>query len=517
MKKSLLISAGAFSVASIAAKAIGVFYRIPLNNLIGADGMGLYQAAFPLFSALLAVCGGYTTNAVARLTACHPNVRAKDIMRAALTPIFTVSLVTAVLLSMLGKPIAVLQGNADIYYCYLAIAPALLFVGGISAFRGYLQGEGAFLQSGVCLLIEQAAKTAFGLSLALALSARGAAAAALGALIGVSLSEVAALLYLLVIYKRTSAKHKNRTEKTDIKPLRRDMLGFAIPVAVGALVIPVTQFIESGILLNKLSAALYGLYSGTAATLITLPSAVSLSAANTVMPELSANKRGATRAYHAASQATFVISFAAAVAFIFLSKPIMTLLYSHGLSPKDINISAKILKIEGASVLLLAISQMASAVLQSKGRTKVPAVSAAIGAAVKLAVLIPLVSLFGIYGAAVSSLISSVLSTVITLFFARKILKPIVGFNANIAASLFALSASTAVSYLLGLLLSGVTARFYASMACILLYALLFLTVCSRLLMPKSALRYITFHKKKTLIKCRNFSLKAQNPRAKKT
>ena len=41
------------TLASIIGKVLGAIYRIPLSNLLGASGMGLYQMVFPIYSFLL--------------------------------------------------------------------------------------------------------------------------------------------------------------------------------------------------------------------------------------------------------------------------------------------------------------------------------------------------------------------------------------------------------------------------------------------------------------------------------
>ena len=56
MKKNFghfLKNAAVVSLGGLAAKAIGVVYRIPLANMLGGYGAGLYQMAYPLFCLML--------------------------------------------------------------------------------------------------------------------------------------------------------------------------------------------------------------------------------------------------------------------------------------------------------------------------------------------------------------------------------------------------------------------------------------------------------------------------------
>ena len=47
-----------FAFIGMTAKLIGALYRIPLTNIMGAEGIGLYQMVFPLYTVLLTVTSG---------------------------------------------------------------------------------------------------------------------------------------------------------------------------------------------------------------------------------------------------------------------------------------------------------------------------------------------------------------------------------------------------------------------------------------------------------------------------
>ena len=51
MKQSFIEGAVIVSAGGIAAKILGAFYRIPLTNLLGGQGMGVYQMVYPLYEA----------------------------------------------------------------------------------------------------------------------------------------------------------------------------------------------------------------------------------------------------------------------------------------------------------------------------------------------------------------------------------------------------------------------------------------------------------------------------------
>ena len=48
-------SGGLLMVFMLTAKGIGALFRIPLTNIVGAEGMGLYQMVYPFYALLLTV------------------------------------------------------------------------------------------------------------------------------------------------------------------------------------------------------------------------------------------------------------------------------------------------------------------------------------------------------------------------------------------------------------------------------------------------------------------------------
>ena len=49
-KKSFVKGAGILAISGIIVKIIGAVFRIPLMNIIGSEGIGLYQMAYPIYA-----------------------------------------------------------------------------------------------------------------------------------------------------------------------------------------------------------------------------------------------------------------------------------------------------------------------------------------------------------------------------------------------------------------------------------------------------------------------------------
>ena len=70
-KRSFIGGAGIIMIATVAAKALGALYRIPLTNLVGAEGMGIYQTVYPVYALILSVSGGAVPMAISVLVASY--------------------------------------------------------------------------------------------------------------------------------------------------------------------------------------------------------------------------------------------------------------------------------------------------------------------------------------------------------------------------------------------------------------------------------------------------------------
>ena len=54
-KDQLIKGATFLGVGTLISKILGAIYRVPLTNMIGGYGMGIYQTVFPLYAILLAL------------------------------------------------------------------------------------------------------------------------------------------------------------------------------------------------------------------------------------------------------------------------------------------------------------------------------------------------------------------------------------------------------------------------------------------------------------------------------
>lgn len=432
----VLRGAGVLAVCALIAKLIGAMYRIPLTNIIGAEGMGLYQMVFPLYTVLLTVSSGGLPVAISKVVSEKKSrgdeEGAKRVLSASLISLSAAGLAAALTVVLLRGKIAQIQGNPKAALPYLGIAPSLVFVAVISCFRGYFQGGQNMLPSALSQVTEQVVKLAAGLFFARKLMAYSLEWAVFGALIGVSLSELVAMATLAVRFFVSDRKRKKKlkinaadvnfetaADVGSIAPQRSQSRGeilkevykVAIPVTLGSLVMPITQVIDSILVINLLVGAgfaraeatsLFGLATGPVNSLINMPVVVTLSLSVALLPKAAACFGRGENPVKDVTQSMkfgFAIGLLGTLILCLYSKPIMSVLYGKGLSAEQIAVGGELLQIGGLSVLYVSILQVATSVLQAASEPHKPALNLLYGAVCKVVFTLVLLPVFGIRGA----------------------------------------------------------------------------------------------------------------------
>lgn len=448
-KKSFVKGAAILAVAGLIAKVIGALFRIPLMNIIGTEGMGIYQLAYPIYAFLLVISTSGIPTAISKLVSERVAVGdqrgAYRVFRASFKLLFIIGFVTSLIL-LVGSPIfARMQGNESGVYALMAIAPSLFFVSLMSAYRGYFQGLQHMTPTALSQIVEQFGKLIMGLTFARLWIEKGPEYGAAGALLGVTLSEVAGLALVMGIYRRRRGEifHNIRLapkfgHREDERAVISKILSIAIPVTIGASIMPIVNFTDSIIVINRLrsigyaksqATSLYGMLTGGANPIIGLPSIFTIALAMSLVPAISESYATSDWAEiekrsTIGIKLTLFIGLPAAVGIMVLSTPIVEFLYRN-MEGAEAAATGNLLAILSIGVIFLTLIQTLTAILQGVDRVIVPVRNLAIGAAFKIVLTIVLVGIpsINIQGAAIGTLvcygIAAMLDFIAVLKYAR--------------------------------------------------------------------------------------------------
>lgn len=423
-KTGFIRGASILAFATIASKLIGALYRIPLTNILGAEGMGVYQLVFPLYALILTSSSGALPQAVSILTsrkhAAGDYDGAKSTVSSSAIVMGTFGIIFMGLMAALAYPLSLLQHNTDAVLGYLAIAPAVLFVSGISVLRGWFQGKHNMVPSAWSNVSEAAVKLVAGLLLAWLLRPLGIKWCVFGALIGVTLSEAATFIILYLRFRKEDGELVVKTKWRDAKAEYKEILAFSIPMTVCAVIASFTQFIDSILVVNFLSrlgtpvadaTAAYGLFSGPVSSLISLPVVLGIALSVAIVPAVAKDKEERNLYAIKAKSATAVkvavsVGIPFAVFFLVAAEGIINLLYP-AFSEAETATAATLLRIGSASAVTLLCGQIFMSVLQALGELQRPIKNYAVAAVIKVGAELVLMPFIGIYGVAAASMISN--------------------------------------------------------------------------------------------------------------
>lgn len=401
IKNSLLKGVFALSIGGIVTKLIGVLYRIPLTNLLGAKGIGLYQMVFPLYSILLTFSSTGVPNGIAKLIA--EGGEKGQVLKSSVKIFFIISLIFSFLMATFCFKIAKVQGDKGAWLGYLLISPSVVIVSIISCYRGYFQGQINMKPTAVSQVVEQAVKLVFGLIFVYVFR-KNVVMAVGGATLAVTISELVALLYLFILAKKDGGGIKINQNYFPYKSI----IKVVVPMMAVTLIMPLIRFVDSFLILNVLSkylenaTSLYGIYSGVVESIVSLPIAVLYSLAVTSVPivsKLKKNGENYTKKILKIVLLTFILGVILGALLCLFSPLIIKILFNN-LSENNKLIAVNMLKLSSLSVVFLSTMQTLIASLNACGFFKITIINTIISGFIKiistlLFLKIPKINIFG--------------------------------------------------------------------------------------------------------------------------
>ncbi len=376
-KNNIMTGALLLSIGGVLAKIFSAIYRIGLTRILGGEGIGLYQLIFPLYSLCVVLATAGLPMAISKVIAKNPN-KERSVMKKCISFISVVALVFTLVLIVLSGPLSLLQSKKSLTICYIILAPSIVLVSFSSVLKGYFQGVGYFVPSTVSNIVEQLIKLVAGLVLSLALISKGLIPAIIGTLIGIDLSEIVALIILILFYRK--ADKNNEEFNLSTKEILKDIL----PITITNIILPIATFIDSLIVVNLLkvnystdvSIYLYGLESGAVASLVSLPTIFSFAIATVILPSLTtaSSLHNKKTKLALAVKIILIITIPCLILFTLIPNEIIGVLYSNKLSGLGIDgsdIASKLLTISGFGVVFLSLNQIFSSTLQAMDKRRV--------------------------------------------------------------------------------------------------------------------------------------------------
>lgn len=416
-----LVQGSILAIASLLVRVIGLIYRIPMNRIIGQEGMGYYSNSFEIYNIALILSSYSLPIAVSRLVAVRrANKEYRNSYR-----VFLCAMALAVAVGFAATLIIFL--GADFIATYLIQSPSTafplrilsptIFVFAImGVLRGFYQGKNTTIPTAVSQVIEQIVNAAVSIiasyilvknySASASVASYGAAGGTMGTFSGAVIGLIF-LLFVFVLYKPVINK-QNRKDRTDNPESFRTIFKLLL-ITIAPVILSQTVYQVSGLLDNALfghimrskeitafdlevleqavagqlyeegfRSKLIGIYSSEYRLLTNVPVAIATAIGAAIVTSISADRakgmNDLIRAkVHSAVKFNMIIAIPSAVGMAVLAGPILRLLFHD-----DFKLSANMMILGSISIVFFALSTITTSVLQGIGRMRIPVINSAI-------------------------------------------------------------------------------------------------------------------------------------------
>ena len=252
-------------------KVIGALFKIPLFNILGSSGSADFYNAYSIYAVLLTISTAGLPVALSKtVSEAHTLGRynqEQKVFRVSLSAFLLMGLLSFLVMWFGCDWLAGLLHNSRAALGIKALAPAVVCVGCLSAFRGYAQGHMDMTPTSVSQIIEALCKLILGLALAVFIMRQTltgeqadmqTSMAAAGAITGVTVGTILALIYMMWNYLHTRMRQDLRSaDRPDgSREILVSLLCIAIPITLSTAMVPVINVLDNALVQGQLQKVL---------------------------------------------------------------------------------------------------------------------------------------------------------------------------------------------------------------------------------------------------------------------
>lgn len=426
-KRNFLVHGGILAIAGILVRIIGVFYRIPLVNIIGSEGNGIYGAAYNVYNIMLVLSSYGLPMAVSKLISARfvgkQYKNAAGVFKCAVCFSTCTGGIAALVLFFGAGFIenTFYKGVPGMAIPLRILAPTIFFVAILGVMRGFYQGQGTMIPTAVSQIIEQIVNAVVSILAgwflmqaykdSVNVSAYGAAGSTLGTAMG-ALSGLIFLVILYIIYSPTFMRmvHKDRLSQKQYDSDIYKTIGLTmIPIILGQTFYQISAVIDDMMFSNMMLgtgitdsiATDLGNFNSSYTLLIGIPQGVATAMSSSMLPSIVASyTQGDIPAVRNKIRKTLktnmFIAIPSFIGLFVLGEPIIKLLFSSYDSVQG----GIMLKIGAAAVVFYTLATVTSSALQGIDEMNLPVKHSCISLIVHVILVFFLLkfSRLGIYG-----------------------------------------------------------------------------------------------------------------------
>ena len=460
------------AMASLIVRFIGMAYRIPMSNILGEEGNGIYAVAFDIYDILLIVSSYSLPLALSKIISAQNIKREyKNIGKT-----FRLALLFAVVSGgVFGILLFVFAGwiEENIYPDYAGVhiplrvlAPTIFIVALLGVFRGFFQGKKTLVPTAVSQVLEQVVNAIVSVSAAylfiqwnidsLDKSAWGAAGGTLGTCLG-AFSAFLLVVFVYHIYRPVQRKLERRDRGRRLysaSHIYRILFLTILPIILSQTVYQISGLVDYYLFGDIMGGrgmdpvtikSLVGVYSSKYRVLTSVPIAISTSIASSMIPSAVAafTERDTVQLKNnilSGIKFNMIIAFPCAMGYTILGQSIVRLLFPSS----NYVLGGHLMLAGSAAIVFYAISNVTGSALQSIDRMHTPVIHSAVSLGIHVILVVCLLKFtgLGIYVLIIGNVTFPIVVSILNLLALRRYipslrLKPLKTFFVPLSASLW--------------------------------------------------------------------------------
>ncbi|NLJ90336.1 MAG: polysaccharide biosynthesis protein [Clostridiales bacterium] len=447
---NFLVQGGLLAFASIFVRFIGLLYRIPLNNIIGDEGMGYYSSAYLIYNIALLISSYSLPLAVSKLVASRIITKQyKNSFR-----IFVAALVAGAIVGLVASLIVFF--GADFFAINVlqsprtaiplrVLSPTIFVFSIMGVFRGFFQGNNSMIQTSISQIIEQIFNAivtliaSYYLMRQFSLSIDSAAYGAAGATLGTLLGAVAALGFLVFVfflnwnYIKRKVNNDPTTYVDTYSAIMKMLAITVVPVILSQTVYQLSGVLDTSIFQHVMTNlgyseaernSLLGIYSNKFNLLTKLPVSVATAMATAIVPSIVTSKTNGMmmevkKKINLGVKSNMMIAFPSAVGLSVLASPILQLLFGDSRE-----LPAKMFQVGSIAIVFFTYSTITNGVLQGLDKMHRPVIHSTIALVIHTIILYVLLEYakIGIFALVLGNIIFPLIVCVINWIYIKRLL-----------------------------------------------------------------------------------------------
>lgn len=305
-KQTIIKGTIILTLAGLITRILGFANRIYLSNLIGAEGMGLYQLVFPIYMICYTICCSGLFTAVSRLTAeesskpNNPDVRKPFILVSIVSTSIALILMAFVYLNAEFICVKLIH-EPRIELAVKIVALTLPFTAITHCIKGYYYGLNKATMPAISQVFEQIVRIGAIYILFTMFISNSLEYASAMAVLGMALGEIASCILLIISFKTTVKKTIVKASKNSYRFFAKKIYRIAVPITSNRIITTMLTSIETILIPTELQSygyshsyalSIYGTLTGMALPLIFFPTIITNSASLMLLPAIAdANAR----------------------------------------------------------------------------------------------------------------------------------------------------------------------------------------------------------------------------------